>query len=56
MIGKMAGGIIAIFISLWIAVPVSRRYLKSDVEEGIILSNEYCGEDQILPRDKEQKN
>jgi ethanolamine transporter len=52
MIGKMAGGIRAILISLWIAVPVSKRYFKNDLEKGVILSDEYCSEDQILPRNK----
>ena len=52
LVGKFCGGIIAMTIAHFIAVPAARRYWKQDIENGIIGPDEYQAEDQLLPNEK----
>lgn len=45
MIGKFLGGVIAILIAKWIAVPAAMRFEAKDRELGIIGENEYINDD-----------
>lgn len=49
MIGKLIGAIIALILAWIIAVPVARRYMQKDIEEGIIGPDEYMTREQLPP-------
>ena len=45
LLGKILAGIIGVVISLWISVPVARRFEEKDRELGIIGEHEYINDD-----------
>lgn len=48
--GKLVGGILAIFIALWLAVPQAKKLESIDRDTGIISENEYLVEEPAATR------
>lgn len=49
--GKLTGGILAVFIALWLAVPQARRLESIDRETGVIGAEEYLSHEAAAGRD-----
>lgn len=55
LIGKIIGGVVAVFFAIWLGVPMARKLEAQDREVGIIEKEEYLEDEELLKRKKEEK-
>lgn len=55
LIGKIIGGIIAVFFALWLGVPMARKLEAKDRENGVIGKEEYLEEEAVLEERRNRK-
>ena len=55
LIGKLIGGIVAVFISLYLSVPMARKLEAKDRERGLIGTEEYLADEEVLAQKGNKK-
>lgn len=55
LIGKIIGGIIAVFFAIWLGVPMARKLEAQDRQNGVIEKEEYLEDEEVLKKKKEEK-